>query len=265
MKNSCACSDKQNHLLKRNRVNDRMRKRAFITGGTKGIGRAVAFTLAEAGYDLLLTFSSDWDAARSTAEELRQQFATDVHLLEADITDKQSIDKIATYLIKTDLRLDALVFNAGLTCRDTFEAIQLDEWEKVFFGNVHFPVFLLQRVVNRVNGGGSVVFTGSAMGIYPHAVSLSYGVTKSAIHALVQNMIKTLVPYRIRINAIAPGFVDTDWQKTKPAEIRHNIESKIALGRFCEPEELAEVYKMVIENAYINGEVIVVDGGYSYK
>ena len=61
------------------------------------------------------------------------------------------------------------------------------------------------------------------------------------------------------------GFVDTEWQKTKPAEIRRNIENKVSLGRFCDPDELAEVYKMLIENSYFNGEIVVVDGGYSYK
>ena len=66
-------------------------------------------------------------------------------------------------------------------------------------------------------------------------------------------------------SAVAPGFVDTEWQKTKPAEIRRNIENKVSLGRFCDPEELAEVYRMLVENSYFNGEVIVVDGGYSYK
>ena len=103
------------------------------------------------------------------------------------------------------------------------------------------------------------------MGIEPHSVSLVYGVTKSAVHALVKNLVKFLVPYEVRVNAVAPGFVDTEWQKTKPAEIRQNIERKVSLGRFCEPSELAEVYKMLIENSYLNGEVIVVDGGYSYK
>jgi 3-oxoacyl-[acyl-carrier protein] reductase len=103
------------------------------------------------------------------------------------------------------------------------------------------------------------------MGIYPHSVSLAYGVTKSAVHALVKNLVKFLAPYGIRVNGVAPGFVDTEWQKEKPLEIRRSIEGKVSLGRFCEPEEIAEVYKMVIGNSYLTGEIIVVDGGYSYK
>jgi len=96
-------------------------------------------------------------------------------------------------------------------------------------------------------------------------MSLAYGVTKAAVHALTQNLVKFLAPYNIRVNAVAPGFVDTEWQKNKPLEIRQSIESKIAMGRFCTPEEVAGIYKMLIENTYINGSIIVADGGYSYK
>lgn len=242
-----------------------MDKYALITGGTKGIGKAVAFSLGKAGYSLVLTYASDSDVAEQSREELQQQLAGKVSVLQADVADKASIEKIYNYLSELDICLDAVVLNAGLTCRDSFENIALADWERVFFANIHFPVFLLQRIVGLMNKGSSVVFTGSLMGIQPHSVSLAYGVTKSAVHALAKNLVKFLVPYEIRVNAVAPGFVDTEWQKTKPAEIRRNIENKVSLGRFCEPEELAEVYKMLIENSYFNGEVVVVDGGYSYK
>ena len=237
-----------------------MEKWVLITGGTKGIGKAVAECLAKAGYSLILTYASDEDGAFRVADGLLQQYKVKVRTFQADISDRESIEKIESFLTERSMR-----FNAGLTCRDPFEELDMAEWERVFFANVHFPVFLLQRIVGLINKGGSIVFTGSLMGIQPHSVSLAYGVTKSAVHALVKNMVKFLVPYELRVNAVAPGFVDTEWQKTKPAEIRRNIENKVSLGRFCDPEELAEVYKMLVENSYFNGEVIVVDGGYSYK
>jgi 3-oxoacyl-[acyl-carrier protein] reductase len=242
-----------------------MAKYALITGGTKGIGKSVASCLAKAGYDLLLTYGADHAEADAVAEGLRQRYSVDVAVMQADISDRRSIDAIAQYLSERSLTVDAVALNAGLTYRESFEGMALDEWERIFFANVHFPVFLLQRIVGRIRPGGSVVFTGSLMAIEPHAASLAYGVTKAAVHALTKNLVKFLAPYHIRVNAVAPGFVDTDWQKNKPDEIRRNIENKVALGRFCDPDELAEVYKMLMENSYFEGEIIVVDGGYSYK
>lgn len=242
-----------------------MDKWVLITGGTKGIGRAVANCLAKAGYQLILTYASDTKAAEATCTTLRQAHGVRIELLRADITDPRAVDEINAFLRGAERRLDALVLNAGITCRDPFEQIQPADWLRVFQANVHFPVFLLQRIVDLLNEKGSVVFTGSLMGIEPHSVSLAYGVTKSAVHALVKNLVKFMAPYGLRVNAVAPGFVDTEWQKTKPKEIRQNIERKVALGRFCDPDELAEVYKMLIENSYFNGEIVVVDGGYAYK
>lgn len=242
-----------------------MSRYALITGGTKGIGYAVAECLGKEGYDLLLTYASDEQKALEAAEKLTQQNNIQVDVLAADISQPESIELIADFLTKKDRTLNALIFNAGLTCRDSFEELKQADWARVFYANIQFPVFLLQRVVSRIQSGGSVIFTGSLMGIQPHSVSLAYGVSKSAVHALTQNLVKFLAPYNIRVNAVAPGFVDTEWQKNKPAEIRANIERKVSLGRFCEPDEVANVYKMLLENNYFNGEVVVIDGGYSYK
>ena len=239
-------------------------KYALITGGTKGIGKAVAATLVNAGYHVLLTYASDDTAANTIRKQLGEEKAD---VLKADVTSADAIQTIYSFLTNKQKCLDTVILNAGLTCRDSFENLSLADWERVFFANIHFPVFLLQKLVNgkKINQNGSVVFTGSLMGIHPHSVSLAYGVTKSGVQELIKNLVKFMEPYGIRVNGVAPGFVDTEWQKTKPAEIRHNIENKVASHRFCEPEEVANVYKMLIENQYFNGEIVVVDGAYSYK
>ena len=242
-----------------------MSKYALITGGTKGIGFSVAKCLGKMGYNLLLTYGTDTINAQKSSSLLSNEFEVDVTTIQADSADKKAIDIISHQIDNRGIKLNVIVFNAGVTCRDNFEEMKYEDWDRVFFANVHFPVFLLQRLINNINSGGSVIFTGSLMGILPHAMSLSYGVTKAAVHSLVKNLVKFLAPHNIRVNAVAPGFVDTEWQKGKPAEIRKNIESKISLGRFCDPDELTGVYKLFIENTYLNGEIIIADGGYSYK
>ena len=242
-----------------------MIKYVLITGGTKGIGKSVAEVLAKSGYHLVLTYGSDSDVAFALQAELKERYAVNVEVMQADIASADSIEIIHRCLEEREINLFSVVFNAGLTLRTSFEEMNQQDWERVFYANVHFPVFLTQRILTNLEIGGSIVFTGSLMGEYPHSVSLAYGVTKSAVHALVKNLVKFMAPYKIRVNAIAPGFVDTEWQKTKPAAIRRSIESKIALERFCDPAELAEIYKMIVENSYLNGEIITVSGGYSFK
>ena len=241
-----------------------MSKYALITGGTKGIGFSVAKCLGQMDYDLLLTYGTDTEAARK-AVTILSEYKINATALKADSSEKKAIDIVSQHIENRGVKLDVIVFNSGVTCRDSFEEMKLEDWDRVFFANVHYPTFLLQRLINNINHGGSIIFTGSLMGILPHAMSLSYGVTKSAVHSLVKNLVKFLAPRDIRVNAVAPGFVDTEWQKNKPAEIRKNIEDKISLNRFCDPDELAGVYKLLIENSYINGEIIIADGGYSYK
>ena len=215
-----------------------MDKTVFITGGTKGIGKAVACVFAKNGYSPILTYSSDDKTAEECAEEIKSSYGVEVSVLRADSTEKQSIDVIDSYLRTSGKQLDTVVFNAAVTLRTSFEETTFEQWDRVFFANVHFPVFLLQKIVRHIVQGGNIIFTGSLMGIQPHGTSLSYGVTKS---------------------------VDTDWQKTKPAEIRRNIENKIAAERFCLPAEVADVYLMLARNRYFNGEIVKIDGGYSYK
>ncbi len=242
-----------------------MNKSALVTGGTKGIGKAVSFRLLKEGWDVIVNYSHDDIAAEKALEEYNSLYPGRVSLLKADISDLNSIQVINDFMQEREILLDAVVLNAGLTDRSDFGNINIDAWNKVFNANVHFPVFLLQKLYSRINPGSSISFTGSLMAIQPHSVSLSYGVTKASVHALVKNLVKFFEEKGIRVNGVAPGFVESEWHKNKPQEIRNNITSKIALKRFSGTEEIADVFYMLIENNYINGEIIVCDGGYCYK
>lgn len=242
-----------------------MNKTAIVTGGTKGIGKAIANRLLEEGWKVIITYSSDIDAANATITEFKEIAGNKIHSIMADITDLTSVDIIKEFIDTNSLEIDAIVFNAGLTDRSDFLSIDLDNWTRVFNANLNFPVFLLQKLYSSLKPNGSVTFTGSLMAIHPHSVSLAYGVSKASVHALVKNLVKFFTEKNIRINAVAPGFVDTEWQKTKPAEIRKNITQKLAAGRFCDPDEITDVYMLLINNQYMNGEIVVCDGAYSYK
>lgn len=243
-----------------------MNRLAVITGGTKGLGRAIAERLLAEGFDVLLTFANDEIRAKSMQAELCARYGdSDVAILRADASTLDSIDAIDSYLTSSGQRIGTLILNAGLTDRKSFEEIDVESWDRVLRANLDVPVFTIQRFIDRFAPGGSIVFTGSLMGIQPHSMSLSYGVSKSAIHALVKNLVKFLAPKGIRVNAVAPGFIDTEWQLEKPADVRDSINTKISLGRFATPQEVTDPYMMLINNSYITGETITIDGGYSYR
>lgn len=245
-----------------------MRHKILITGGTKGIGRAAAEALlaCEQTDAVWLTYASDSAAAAACRDELLSRYPTkELYISQLDVAAPEAPQQVLDEAKALGWYPTAVLFNANLTYREPFGAYDADAWRRVFDANVHFPVFLTEKLAPLMEPGGVFVFTGSMMAVEPHGTSLAYAVTKSAVHALVRNLVKHIEPYRHRTVGIAPGFVDTEWQKNKPAEIRRNIENKVALHRFATPEEIGEVFRLAVENSYLNGDIITVSGGYSYK
>jgi len=235
-------------------------KHALVTGSTKGIGLAIAAKLIENGYFVYMNYINDDDAAKTV------DFAVDrYNIIKADLSTTTGADILTDAIIKDNITLDCIVFNAGSTCRKPFGQIAYDEWNKVMNANVNIPFLICQKLYPVIANNGSVIFIGSDMGIYPHAVSSAYSVSKAATHMLARSMVKEYASRCVRVNVIAPGFIDTEWQKDKPKCQKESIEGKIALKRFGTPEEVADACMSVINNVYINGVVLQVDGGYCYE
>jgi 3-oxoacyl-[acyl-carrier protein] reductase len=238
---------------------------AIVTGGTKGIGKEICRKLLTKGLSVIAVDNNEDVSALQTKQEFEKAFPTLFHIIKCDLSDTNNITNLFSEVTSITKSIDVLILNAGITIRKGVEDITLEEWETVMAVNVTTPLFLIQRFLPMLGNGSTVIFTGSSMAVFPHSVSLSYGVTKSAVHALVKNLVKFLAPLGIRVNCVSPGFVDTEWQKEKPQQIRESIMNKISLKRFAEPEEVASVYMFIIDNPYLNGEIISIDGGYSYQ
>ncbi|HAQ17675.1 MAG TPA: short-chain dehydrogenase [Prolixibacteraceae bacterium] len=239
-------------------------KYALVTGGTKGIGKAISQALLERNYFVILNYANDDDSANETYIELNKQYSDQLRIIKEDLSQPENIAIFCNKVKEITKSIEVLVLNAGKTDRSSFGETDYNTWLSVFETNLFAPYFIIQELNSIMPWDSSIIVTGSVMGIYPHSMSISYGVSKAAVHAMVKNLVKFLSPFGIRINAIAPGFIETEWQKNKPDEIKKNIERKISLSRFGTPEEIAEAVIFLIHNKYINGEILKVDGAYSF-
>lgn len=238
-------------------------KNAIVTGGTKGIGLAVAKMLLQEGYFVTITYAHDHQSAEACQHTL-QTIGDAYEIVKADQSDKASM-KAFVQAMRLKGHIDCLVLNAGTTHRAGLLGTTDEDWARVMQVNVNTPMALIRDLFEIIPSGSRIVFMGSMMGVLPHSISLSYGVTKAAVIALAKNLVKEFEKTETTVNVIVPGFVDTDWQKDKPEEIRNNICAKTALNRFAKPEEIAEAVKFCVNNSFVNGSVIEVSGGYNFK
>lgn len=237
-------------------------KNAIVTGGTKGIGLAIAKMLLHENYAVTVTYAHDSSAVAVCEDELRK-ISDSFDIIQADQSDKLSMNSFVEKM-RQKSHIDCIILNAGTTFRAGLQTSD-EDWERVMQVNVNSSMYLIRDVYDIIPPNSRIVFISSMMGILPHSVSISYGVSKAAEIALAKNLVKEFAETGTTINVITPGFVDTDWQKSKPQEIRDSICAKTALGRFALPEEIAEAARFCVKNEFVNGSVIEIHGGYNYK
>lgn len=242
-----------------------MKKSAFVTGGTRGIGKAITKKLLQEGYFVIVNYAHSSEDVELLKSEIPSEFSDSYEFIQFDNTRLDQIPYLIEQLEEMVSGLDVVVFNAGSTYKGELGKLDIDKWKNLFDIHVHFPTFFMNNCLSFLNKDVRIVFISSLMAIHPHGTSLAYGVSKKAVHGLTENLVKHLQPIKGRVNAIAPGFVETEWHKNKTKELLESIKSKIALNSFSNPEDIAQLCFSIIENNYLNGSIIKIDGGYSYK
>ncbi len=230
-------------------------KTAIVTGGTSGIGLGVAKMLLGKGYYVYTTYvGADFTEKIENFEPIK-----------VDQTNREELYRFIAHIKEKCSSIDCIVCNAGMTIRKSFTETTDNDWDCMMEVAVNSHYILVRELYSLIPAGSRIIFTGSQMGLMPHAMVLSYGVTKAAVHALAKNLVKEFEGTGTTVNAIVPGFVETPWQKEKPEEIKQNIYRKTAIHRFASVEEVVDAYRFCIENPFVNGSLIEVNGGYSYK
>lgn len=239
------------------------RKVALVTGSSKGIGAATILKFASQGYNVVINYNNSVNEAEELKKVILRKYDVDVLTIKADISNESEIENMVKQVIDTYGRIDVLVNNAGIAIDCLVEEKTVSNFEKTLRVNLIGAFICSRECAKYMKKGSSIVMVSSTNGIdtyYPY--SLDYDASKAGLISLMHNL-SQVYNDNIRVNAVAPGWVNTDMNKELDEEYVKEESSKILLNRFAEPEEIANViYFLATDDAsYINNEVIRVDGG----
>ncbi|HEY7237611.1 MAG TPA: SDR family oxidoreductase [Burkholderiales bacterium] len=246
------------------------RTAALVTGGATGIGRSAVLALARAGFDVAVNYSSSETAARETAAAA-EKLGAGTLLVRCDVSDEKAVRAMLRAVEQRFQRLDVLINNAGTTAswkpRD-LETLSLEEWDRVFAVNVRGLFQVTRAAVPLLKKNqGCVINTASIVGLRPGPQPLPYAASKAAVVNLTKTLAWNLGP-EIRVNAVAPGWMEGDWMKRmlkdKYGELMEKRAKAAPLGRVVTADDVAETMMSLIQsNRSVTGEVIVIDGGFT--
>lgn len=236
------------------------KKVALVTGASRGIGRACAIELAKAGLDVVINYAGNDDAAQKTADEIT---ALGVKCVKKkfNVADKDSVEANIKEIMDEFGRIDVLVNNAGITRDGLFMRMSDTQWLDVINTNLNSAYYVTNPVSKIMikQRSGAIINMASISGIYGNAGQANYSTAKAGLIGFTKALAKELASRNIRVNAVAPGFIQTDMTKDLPMDA---IIERIPLKKLGQPEDIAAAVKFLALDAnYITGQVLSVDGG----
>lgn len=247
------------------------RKRALVTGGATGIGRAAVLHLARAGFDVALNYRTSAEAAHAVAAEAEGAGAK-VLLLAGDVADDVQVRAMLKQVEMAFGGLEALINNAGTTISTPakdLDAVRVEDWDRVFAVNVRGLFLVTRAAVPLLKRGEnpSIVNTASIVGLRPGPQPLPYAASKAAIVSLTKQLAGALGP-EIRVNAVAPGWMEGEWMERMLGDNYQRLMERRAkatpLGRCVTADDVADtMLSLILSNRFVTGEIIVIDGGFS--
>lgn len=235
-------------------------KVALVTGGSRGIGRACAIELANAGYDVVINYAGNETAANETVAEIKKT-GRDAIALKFDVSNQEAVNEAIEKIMAKFGRIDVLLNNAGITRDNLFIRMNKDAWCDVINTNLSSMYYVTQPVskVMIKQRSGCIINMASISGVCGNAGQANYSAAKAGVIGLTKSLAKELASRNIRVNAIAPGFIQTDMTKDLNTE---KIIEHIPLKKLGTPSDISKLVKFLAEDApYITAQVIGVDGG----
>lgn len=239
-------------------------KTAIITGGSRGIGKAIALKLAKKGANIVVNYTSNSSKAEEAVNEIKKM-GREAMAVKADVSNPDDVKNLIKETEKKFSSIDILINNAGITRDTLLIRMKEDDWDKVMSVNLK-GTFLCTKLVGKKmmkQRSGNIVNIASVVGIIGNAGQANYSASKAGIIGFTKSTAKELSSRGINVNAVAPGFIETEMTKKLSEEVVENYSKNIPLGKMGKPEDVANVVSFLCseEASYITGQVINVDGG----
>ena len=239
------------------------RRIAFVTGASRGIGRAIALTLSREGFDIVVA-SPEVENNEKVAGEIRAA-GGEAATLDFDVSSPESVKAGFAAILKSKGRVDVLVNNAGIARDGLAVRMKQADWDLVLKINLHGAFNCIQQVLPGMmrNRWGRIVNMASVVGQAGSAGQANYAASKAGLIGLTKAVAQEMASRGITVNAIAPGYVDTDMTQALPEEVRQKILAGVPLGRMGTPQDIANAVKFLVSEdaSYITGHVLAVNGG----
>ena len=242
-------------------------KNVIVTGSNKGIGKATLEEFAKNGANVFACARTITNDFKKFTENLKKKHSVKIEIIKLDLADKSSISKCIENIYKIEKNIDVLINNAGMLFNSLFLMTPEKKLQEMFqinyFSQVNFTQIIAKGMIK--NKSGSIIFVSSTSGINGDFGRFAYSSSKAAVISTVKTLSKELSSYKIRVNAVSPGLTETDLMiSNTKKEIIENETKKISLKRIANTNEIADVITFLAsdKSSYINGQNIIIDGGY---
>jgi acetoacetyl-CoA reductase len=234
-----------------------------VTGASRGLGRAIAEEVARGGAKVVVNYSRSKEPAEELVNEISENGGEAI-AVQADVSDAEQAQKLIDQAIEEYGRIDVLVNNAGINIDRTLKKLSVDDWDKVIQVDLNSAFYTVHAVLPHMTeqGGGKIINMSSFVGEAGNIGQANYSAAKAGLLGFTKTAAKELARSGITVNAICPGFIETDMVASIPEDARNKLLKTVPLGRFGQPEEIARAVCYLVEDGdYITGQSLDINGG----